>query len=74
MSETGSRDNHTARGPWFSRQRNERLPSRYSLESFMSSTAPPIIAFELGVGEFRIVTPGAVYQIKVCHYLVEATK
>ncbi len=40
----------------------------------MSSTAPPIIAFELGVGEFRIVTPGAVYQIKVCHDLVEATK
>ena len=40
----------------------------------MSSSSPPIIAFELGVGEFRIVTPEAVYQIKVCHDLVEATK
>ena len=40
----------------------------------MSSSTPPIIAFELGVGEFRIVTPEAVYQIKVCHDLVEATK
>ncbi len=38
----------------------------------MSSVAPPVIAFELGVGEFRIVTPEAVYQIKVCHDLVEA--
>ncbi|UQZ89267.1 hypothetical protein C4J81_08700 [Deltaproteobacteria bacterium Smac51] len=38
----------------------------------MSSSTPPIIAFELGVGEFRIVTPEAVYQIKVCHDLVEA--
>ena len=40
----------------------------------MSSSAPPVIAFELGVGEFRIVTPEAVYQIKVCHDLVEASK
>ncbi len=38
----------------------------------MSSPTPPVIAFELGVGEFRIVTPEAVYQIKVCHDLVEA--
>jgi chemotaxis regulatin CheY-phosphate phosphatase CheZ len=35
---------------------------------------PPIIAFELGVGEFRIVTPEAVYQIRVCPDLVEATR
>ncbi len=40
----------------------------------MSAPAPPIIAFELGVGEFRIVTPEAVYQIKVCPDLVEATR
>ena len=40
----------------------------------MSSSSPPIISFELGVGEFRIVTPEAVYQIKVCHDLVEATR
>jgi len=39
----------------------------------MSSSAPPIIAFELGVGEFRIVTPEAVYQIKVCRNLVNAS-
>lgn len=38
----------------------------------MSSSTPPIIAFELGVGEFRIVTPEAVYQIKVSPDLVEA--
>ena len=38
----------------------------------MNSSPPPIIAFELGVGEFRIVTPEAVYQIKVCPDLVEA--
>ncbi|MDR2935587.1 MAG: protein phosphatase CheZ, partial [Candidatus Adiutrix sp.] len=35
---------------------------------------PPIIAFELGVGEFRIVTQEAVYQIRVCPDLVEATR
>ncbi|MDR2946215.1 MAG: protein phosphatase CheZ [Candidatus Adiutrix sp.] len=40
----------------------------------MNSSTPPVIAFELGVGEFRIVTPEAVYQIKVCHDLVEATR
>lgn len=38
----------------------------------MNSSTPPVIAFELGVGEFRIVTPDAVYQIKVCRDLVEA--
>jgi chemotaxis regulatin CheY-phosphate phosphatase CheZ len=38
------------------------------------NSAPPIIAFELGVGDFRIVTPEAVYQIKVCPDLVEATR
>ena len=35
---------------------------------------PPSISFELGVGEFRIVTPEAVYLIKVCPELVEATR
>lgn len=40
----------------------------------MSSSTPPIIAFELGVGEFRIVTPEAVYQIKVCRDLVAQAK
>ena len=40
----------------------------------MSSSTPPIIAFELGVGEFRIVTPEAVYQIKVSPELVEASQ
>ena len=38
------------------------------------NNTPPSIAFELGVGEFRIVTPEAVYQIKVCPNLVEATQ
>jgi chemotaxis regulatin CheY-phosphate phosphatase CheZ len=38
------------------------------------TNSPPIIAFELGVGEFRIVTPEAVYLIKVCPDLVEATR
>jgi len=38
------------------------------------SNSPPIIAFELGVGEFRIVTREAVYLIKVCPDLVEATR
>jgi chemotaxis regulatin CheY-phosphate phosphatase CheZ len=33
---------------------------------------PPVIGFELGVGEFRIVTPEAVYQIKVTPELVKA--
>lgn len=40
----------------------------------MCASSLPIIAFELGVGEFRIVTPEAVYQIRVCHDLVEATR
>ncbi|MDR1045619.1 MAG: protein phosphatase CheZ [Candidatus Adiutrix sp.] len=40
----------------------------------MSSSNPPVIAFELGVGEFRIVTPEAVYQIKVCQDLMEAAR
>lgn len=39
----------------------------------MTSSAPPVIAFELGVGEFRIVTPEAIYQIKVCRSLVDAS-
>ena len=38
------------------------------------NNSSPIIAFELGVGEFRIVTPEAVYQIKVSPDLVEATR
>ena len=38
------------------------------------NSSPPVIAFELGVGEFRIVTPEAVYQIKVSPDLVEATR
>ncbi|MDR1086497.1 MAG: protein phosphatase CheZ [Deltaproteobacteria bacterium] len=33
---------------------------------------PPVIGFELGVGEFRIVTPEAVYNIKVIPELVRA--
>ncbi|MDR2340661.1 MAG: protein phosphatase CheZ [Deltaproteobacteria bacterium] len=33
---------------------------------------PPIIGFELGVGEFRIVTPEAVYEIRVLPELVKA--
>ncbi|MDR2459828.1 MAG: protein phosphatase CheZ [Deltaproteobacteria bacterium] len=36
------------------------------------STSPPVIGFELGVGEFRIVTPEAIYQIKVTPELVKA--
>ncbi|MGL4208388.1 MAG: protein phosphatase CheZ [Candidatus Adiutrix sp.] len=40
----------------------------------MNAPNPPVIAFELGVGEFRIVTPEAVYQIKVCPDLVEAIR
>ncbi|MDR2349875.1 MAG: protein phosphatase CheZ [Deltaproteobacteria bacterium] len=36
------------------------------------TSSPPIIGFELGVGEFRIVTPEAVYQIKVTPELVKA--
>ncbi len=40
----------------------------------MSSSSPPLIAFELGVGEFRIVTAEAVYQIRVCPELVEAVQ
>ncbi|MDR2725018.1 MAG: protein phosphatase CheZ [Candidatus Adiutrix sp.] len=40
----------------------------------MNNSPPPIIAFELGVGEFRIVTQEAVYQIKVCPDLVEVTR
>ncbi|MDR1922332.1 MAG: protein phosphatase CheZ, partial [Candidatus Adiutrix sp.] len=37
----------------------------------MSSSDPPVIAFELGAGEFRIVTPEAVYEIKVRPDLAE---
>ncbi|MDR2199946.1 MAG: protein phosphatase CheZ [Deltaproteobacteria bacterium] len=33
---------------------------------------PPVIGFELGVGEFRIVTPEAVYEIRVLPELVKA--
>lgn len=40
----------------------------------MSSSSPPVIAFELGVGEFRIVTAEAVYQIRVCPELVEVVQ
>ncbi|MDR1921982.1 MAG: protein phosphatase CheZ, partial [Candidatus Adiutrix sp.] len=40
----------------------------------MSSSDPPVIAFELGLGEFRIVTPEAVYEIKVRPDLVEAAR
>ncbi|MDR3203577.1 MAG: protein phosphatase CheZ, partial [Deltaproteobacteria bacterium] len=36
------------------------------------SSSPPVIGFELGVGEFRIVTPEAIYQIKVLPELVTA--
>ncbi|MDR1656913.1 MAG: protein phosphatase CheZ [Deltaproteobacteria bacterium] len=36
------------------------------------SPNPPVIGFELGVGEFRIVTPEAVYQIRVLPDLVVA--
>jgi chemotaxis regulatin CheY-phosphate phosphatase CheZ len=36
------------------------------------SNNPPVIGFELGVGEFRIVTPDAVYQIKVLPELITA--
>jgi chemotaxis regulatin CheY-phosphate phosphatase CheZ len=36
------------------------------------SAKPPVIGFELGVGEFRIVTPEAVYQIRVLPELVVA--
>ncbi|MDR2444036.1 MAG: protein phosphatase CheZ [Deltaproteobacteria bacterium] len=36
------------------------------------SAKPPVIGFELGVGEFRIVTPEAVYQIRVLPELVAA--
>ncbi|MDR1488007.1 MAG: protein phosphatase CheZ [Deltaproteobacteria bacterium] len=36
------------------------------------STNPPVIGFELGVGEFRIVTPEAIYQIRVLPELVTA--
>ena len=38
----------------------------------MSLSPPPVILFELGLGEFRIVTPEAVYQIQVNPALVEA--
>ncbi|MDR2405681.1 MAG: protein phosphatase CheZ [Deltaproteobacteria bacterium] len=34
--------------------------------------SPPVIGFELGVGEFRIVTPEAVYEIRVLPELVKA--
>ncbi|MDR1577581.1 MAG: protein phosphatase CheZ [Deltaproteobacteria bacterium] len=36
------------------------------------TTSPPVIGFELGVGEFRIVTPQAIYNIKVIPELVKA--
>ncbi|MDR1871372.1 MAG: protein phosphatase CheZ [Deltaproteobacteria bacterium] len=36
------------------------------------TTSPPIIGFELGVGEFRIVTPQAIYNIKVVPELIKA--
>ena len=36
------------------------------------SANPPVIGFELGVGEFRIVTPEAVYKIRVLPELVVA--
>ncbi|MDR1164336.1 MAG: protein phosphatase CheZ [Deltaproteobacteria bacterium] len=36
------------------------------------SASPPVIGFELGVGEFRIVTPEAIYQIRVLPELVKA--
>ncbi|MDR1308644.1 MAG: protein phosphatase CheZ [Deltaproteobacteria bacterium] len=36
------------------------------------SNNPPVIGFELGVGEFRIVTPEATYQIRVLPDLVTA--
>ncbi|MDR1608352.1 MAG: protein phosphatase CheZ [Deltaproteobacteria bacterium] len=34
--------------------------------------SPPVIGFELGVGEFRIVTPQAIYNIRVIPELVKA--
>ncbi|MDR0548400.1 MAG: protein phosphatase CheZ [Deltaproteobacteria bacterium] len=33
---------------------------------------PPVIGFELGVGEFRIVTPSAIYNIRVIPELIKA--
>ncbi|MDR0622703.1 MAG: protein phosphatase CheZ [Deltaproteobacteria bacterium] len=36
------------------------------------SDNPPVIGFELGVGEFRIVTPEAIYQIRVLPELITA--
>ncbi|MDR2301831.1 MAG: protein phosphatase CheZ [Deltaproteobacteria bacterium] len=36
------------------------------------SENPPVIGFELGVGEFRIVTPEAIYHIKVLPELITA--
>ncbi|MDR3152746.1 MAG: protein phosphatase CheZ, partial [Deltaproteobacteria bacterium] len=36
------------------------------------SASPPVIGFEVGVGEFRIVTPEAVYEIRVIPELVRA--
>ena len=38
----------------------------------MTKALPPTVSFELGIGEFRIVTPQAVYQIRVRADLVEA--
>ncbi|MDR2142696.1 MAG: protein phosphatase CheZ [Deltaproteobacteria bacterium] len=36
------------------------------------TTSPPVIGFELGVGEFRIVTDQVIYNIKVVPELVKA--
>lgn len=38
----------------------------------MSSSSPPVITFELGVGEFRVVTNEAVYQLRVCPDLMDS--